>query len=188
LHRCRQRHGVSHLPDVGGDANGIKHRLSKPNHPWTKGQVKRRNRTITDASVKRFPSESHDRLRAHLAPRQRFLNRWRTTGSILAASIFARRRKTLSGLTPGSRPINPRIRTPRTVIRSAAFLKCRPVVPAQSSCNGHLPRAAILPLMRRETDPPGRFPVRLPSENPHVPAVRNRLSTASTRQIDTVTR
>ena len=27
-------------------ANGIEHRLTKPNHPWTSGQVERMNRTI----------------------------------------------------------------------------------------------------------------------------------------------
>lgn len=66
---------------------GIDHRLTKPNHPWTNGQVERMNRTIKEATVRRFYYDSHDRLRTHLAD---FLN----------AYNFAKRLKTLSGLTP----------------------------------------------------------------------------------------
>ena len=32
----------------------IDHRLTKPKHPWTNGQVERMNRTIKEATVKRF--------------------------------------------------------------------------------------------------------------------------------------
>jgi transposase InsO family protein len=64
-----------------------KHRLTKPRHPWTNGQVERMNRTIKDATVKRFHYESHDQLRQHL-------------GDFVAAYNFARRLKTLRGLTP----------------------------------------------------------------------------------------
>jgi len=46
---------------------GIEHRLTKPNHPWTNGQVERMNRTLKDATVRRYHYESHDSLRAHLA-------------------------------------------------------------------------------------------------------------------------
>jgi transposase InsO family protein len=73
--------------DMICEANGIEHRLTKPNHPWTNGQVERMNRTIKDATVKRFHYENHDQLRTHLA-------------DFLAAYNFARRLKTLSGLTP----------------------------------------------------------------------------------------
>ncbi len=45
------------------------------------------NRTIKEATVKRFDHESHDQLRTHLA-------------DFMAAYNFARRLKTLSGLTP----------------------------------------------------------------------------------------
>jgi hypothetical protein len=45
------------------------------------------NRTIKDATVKRFYYESHDQLRQHLA-------------DFVAAYNFARRLKTLKGLTP----------------------------------------------------------------------------------------
>jgi hypothetical protein len=45
------------------------------------------NRTIKDATVKRYHDESHDQLRQHLA-------------DFVAAYHFARRLKTLKGLTP----------------------------------------------------------------------------------------
>ena len=73
--------------DMICEANGIEHRLTKPNHPSTNGQVERMNRTIKDATVKRYHYDSHEQLRSHLAD---FLN----------AYNFARRLKTLSGLTP----------------------------------------------------------------------------------------
>ena len=73
--------------DMICEANDIEHRLTKPNHPWTNGQVERMNRTIKDATVKRYHYDSHDRLRCHLA-------------DFLDAYNFARRLKTLSGLTP----------------------------------------------------------------------------------------
>jgi hypothetical protein len=45
------------------------------------------NRTIKDATVKRFHYDTHDQLRQHLA-------------DFVAAYNFARRLKTLRGLTP----------------------------------------------------------------------------------------
>ena len=67
--------------------NDIDHRLTKPKHPWTNGQVERMNRTIKDATVKRFYYEAHDELRVHLA-------------DFVTAYNFAKRLKTLKGLTP----------------------------------------------------------------------------------------
>src|SRR6202049_1334457 len=67
--------------------NDIDHRLTKPKHPWTNGQVERMNRTIKDATVKRYYYETHAQLRTHL---QNFVD----------AYNFARRLKTLRGLTP----------------------------------------------------------------------------------------
>ncbi len=65
----------------------IDHRLTKPNHPWTNGQVERMNRTLKDATVKRYHYGSHRQLREHLA-------------AFLDAYNFAKRLKTLKGLTP----------------------------------------------------------------------------------------
>jgi transposase InsO family protein len=45
---------------------GIDHRLTKPKHPWANGQVERMNRTIKEATVRRFYYETHDQLRGHL--------------------------------------------------------------------------------------------------------------------------
>ena len=67
--------------------NHIDHRLTKPRHPWTNGQVERINRTLKEATVKRFPYDTHDQLRRHL-------------GDFVNAYNFGRRLKTLKGLTP----------------------------------------------------------------------------------------
>ena len=67
--------------------NDIDHRLTKPKHPWTNGQVERMNRTIKDATVKRYFYQTHDQLRTHLR-------------DFVDAYNFARRLKTLRGLTP----------------------------------------------------------------------------------------
>jgi transposase InsO family protein len=65
----------------------IEHRLTKPRHPWTNGQVERMNRTIKEATVRRFHYGSHNELRTHL---QLFVD----------AYNYGRRLKTLRGLTP----------------------------------------------------------------------------------------
>lgn len=66
--------------------NDIDHRLTKPNHPWTNGQVERMNRTLKEATVRRYHYETHHKLRAHLK-------------TFLDAYNFAKRLKTLRGLT-----------------------------------------------------------------------------------------
>ena len=66
--------------------HGIEHRLTKPNHPWTNGQVERMNRTIKEATVQRYHYDSHNQLRTHLS-------------DFVAAYNFAKRLKTLGGLT-----------------------------------------------------------------------------------------
>ena len=66
----RNRNAITSRPmrfDMICKANGIEHRLTKPNHPWTSGQVERMNRTIKEATVKRFHYDSHDQLRTHIA-------------------------------------------------------------------------------------------------------------------------
>jgi transposase InsO family protein len=85
--RARDVHDGDHIFDRVCDEHGIEHRLTKVNHPWTNGQVERMNRTIKDATVKRYHYDTHDQLRAHL---QLFVD----------AYNHARRLKTLRGLTP----------------------------------------------------------------------------------------
>ncbi len=43
--------------------HGIEHRLTKPNHPWTNGQVERMNRIIKDAAIKRYFYNTHIQLK-----------------------------------------------------------------------------------------------------------------------------
>lgn len=78
---------MTHMFDLRCRQNGIEHRLTKPNHPWTNGQVERMNRTLKEATVKRYHYGSREQLRVHL---QTFLD----------AYNFAKRLKTLKGLTP----------------------------------------------------------------------------------------
>ena len=72
--------------------DGIEHRLTRPNHPWPNGQVEplnyvRMNRTLKEATVKRYHYASHATLREHLK-------------TFLLAYNYAKRLKTLRGLTP----------------------------------------------------------------------------------------
>ena len=69
------------------EQHGIEHRLTKPRCPWTNGQVERMNRTLKDATVRRYHYGTHEQLRSHL---QLFLD----------AYNYGRRLKTLRGLTP----------------------------------------------------------------------------------------
>ena len=75
-----------HLFDRVCNEHGIEHRLTKPNHPWTNGQVERMNRTLKEATVKKYHYETHQNLRDHLQ-------------TFLMAYNFAKRLKTLKGLT-----------------------------------------------------------------------------------------
>lgn len=77
----------AHSFELACAQNDVEHRLTKPKHPWTNGQVERMNRTIKDATVKRYHYDSHDQLRQHLT-------------DFVAAYNFGRRLKTLQGLTP----------------------------------------------------------------------------------------
>ena len=85
--RKRDVYDGRHIFDRVCHENGIEHRLTKVNHPWTNGQVERMNRTIKDATVRRYHYEDHDQLRTHLA-------------DFVSAYNYARRLKTLRGLTP----------------------------------------------------------------------------------------
>ena len=85
--RVTDRYAFTHLFDRICRRHGIEHRLTKPNHPWTNGQVERMNRTLKEATVKRYHYGSHAELREHLR-------------AFLLAYNFAKRLKTLRGLTP----------------------------------------------------------------------------------------
>jgi hypothetical protein len=76
-----------HMFDRVCREHGIEHRLTKPNHPWTNGQVERMNRTLKEATVRRYHYDTHRQLEDHLA-------------AFLDAYNFAKRLKTLRGLTP----------------------------------------------------------------------------------------
>jgi transposase InsO family protein len=85
--RVQDRHAFEHIFDRVCREHGVDHRLTKIKHPWTNGQVERMNRTIKEATVKRFHYDDHDQLRRHLA-------------DFVLAYNFGRRLKTLKGLTP----------------------------------------------------------------------------------------
>jgi transposase InsO family protein len=78
---------MTHMFDMRCRENGIEHRLTKIKHPWTNGQVERMNRTIKEATVKRYHYDSHRQLQSHL-------------NDFISAYNYGRRLKTLKGLTP----------------------------------------------------------------------------------------
>ncbi|MDD2546138.1 MAG: IS481 family transposase [Burkholderiaceae bacterium] len=85
--RTCDRYAIDHIFGRVCKAPSIEHRLTKVKHPWTNGQVERMNRTIKEATVKRFHYDDHAQLRQHLA-------------NFIDAYNFGRRLKTLKGLTP----------------------------------------------------------------------------------------
>jgi transposase-like protein len=76
-----------HIFDRVCNENGIKHRLTKPYHPWTNGQAERMNRTIKDATVKAFHYDDLASLKAHVL-------------AFLTAYNFAKHLKALRWRTP----------------------------------------------------------------------------------------
>ena len=96
----RHIYAFEHIFDRVCREHQIEHRLTRIKHPlsvfagkhlpgnaWTNGQVERMNRTIKEATVKRFHYDDHEQLRNHLA-------------NFISAYNFGRRLKTLKGLTP----------------------------------------------------------------------------------------
>lgn len=77
----------AHAFELGGALIDIDHRLTKPSHPWTNGQVERMNRTLKEATVRRYYYSTHERLREHLA-------------AFVDTHNYAKQLKTLEGLTP----------------------------------------------------------------------------------------
>ncbi len=85
-HRKKNTSAFEHAFDRACRENEVEHRLTKVKHPWTEGQLERMNRTIKEASVKRFPNDTQDQIQPHLS-------------DFLDAYKHARRLKTLSALT-----------------------------------------------------------------------------------------
>lgn len=78
---------VTHMFAMRCREAAIEHRCTKINHPWTNGQVERMNRTIKEATVKRYHYDTNAQLKRHL-------------DDFVSAYNFGRRLKTLKGLTP----------------------------------------------------------------------------------------
>ena len=76
-----------HIFDRVCDEHGIKHRLSKPYHPWTNGQAERMNRTVKEATIKAFHYPNLDALKAHVL-------------TFITAYNFAKHLKALHWRTP----------------------------------------------------------------------------------------
>lgn len=71
----------AHAFELACARNDIDHRTTKPMHPWTNGQVERMNRTIKEATVRRYHFDDHAQFEGHL-------------GDFIAAYNFGRRLKT----------------------------------------------------------------------------------------------
>ena len=84
---AHHKYAFHHIFDRVCDEHDVEHRLTKIRHPWTNGQVERMNRTIKEATVKRYHYDSHRQLEAHL-------------NVFIDAYNYGRRLKTLKGLTP----------------------------------------------------------------------------------------
>ena len=72
LPKNRGRHAAmeamfgGHIFDRVCDEHGIKHKLTKPYHPWTNGQAERMNRTVKEATIKAFHYPDGESLKAHV--------------------------------------------------------------------------------------------------------------------------
>ena len=76
-----------HMFEMRCRENGIEPRLTKIKHSWTNGQAERMNRTIKEATVKRYHYDSDRQLQSHLT-------------DFISAYNDGRRLTTLRGLTP----------------------------------------------------------------------------------------
>ncbi len=86
-HQARARRRSKLKFDKICEARGIEHRLTKPYHPWTNGQVERINRSIKEYTVYRYFYQNDEELRQHLE-------------LFLQAYNFGKRLKTLKGRSP----------------------------------------------------------------------------------------
>jgi transposase InsO family protein len=82
-----RRYGFPHPFGRLCRAYGIEHRLTRPYHPWTNGQVERMVRTLKEASVRTYHYETFSQLRRHIS-------------KYLVAYNFAKHLKTLRWKTP----------------------------------------------------------------------------------------
>jgi Integrase core domain len=85
--RKQYQYAFTHIFERVCDEQAIAHRLTKTNHPWTNGQVERMNRTLKEATVKKYYYQTHQHLKEH-------------PHAFLMAYNLAKRLKTLRGLTP----------------------------------------------------------------------------------------
>jgi Integrase core domain len=85
--RKRDLYTFLHIFDRVCQEYGVDHRLATTNHPWTNRQVERMNRTRKETTVKKYPYQTHQHLKEYLH-------------AFLIAYNFAKRLKTLNGLTP----------------------------------------------------------------------------------------
>jgi transposase InsO family protein len=61
--RALDAHAFAHIFDRVCSENEVEHRLTKVRHTWTNGQFERMNRTIKEATVKRFHYDDHSQRR-----------------------------------------------------------------------------------------------------------------------------
>ena len=91
----------------------MEHRLPKPAHPWTNGQVERMNRTFKEAPTQRCHYQTRQELNDHLQ-------------AFLLAYNRAKRRKTLRGLTPHESVCAQWQKTPANFTQDPAHLTLEP--------------------------------------------------------------
>lgn len=85
--REQDRHMVIHPFSLRCEQMGIEHRQTQVKHPWTNGQVERMNRTLKEATVRKYHYRSWSELCEHL-------------NAFLDAYNYGKRLKSLRGLTP----------------------------------------------------------------------------------------
>ena len=84
--RKGDKYAREHIFDRVCHEHSIEHRLTKVSHSWTNGQVEHMNRTLKEATVKKYYYQTHQHLKQPLY-------------DFVSAYNFAKRLKTLKGLT-----------------------------------------------------------------------------------------